>query len=340
MTNLDLDSAYVGNSQVSKIYLGNEEVWPAADPYLSMPLTFEITSPGNILWKTTNASYPKTIQYKINDGVWTNITSTTLGATISVNSGDIVQLRGDNSSYGASNYYHTFGTTCNFIPKGNIMSLIDSTGFTTATTLQEDYTFYHMFWGCGGLGDATNLKLPATALTTSCYEGMFAICTGMTTTPALPATHLALSCYAFMFASCSFSIPPALPATGLATRCYFSMFSGNYNLLETPELPATVLENYCYQGMFNVCPNLSKASVLPAAVLRPGSYAEMFKSCSSLKQITCLATDMTASTSLGNWLYGVSSTGTFYKHPNATWPSGDSGIPSGWTVVDYVDPNN
>ena len=34
-----------------------------------------------------------------------------------------------------------------------------------------------------------------------------------------------------------------------------------------------------------------------------------------------------------NWLYNVSSTGTFVKNSAATWNvSGASGIPSGWTV--------
>ncbi|MBQ8867970.1 MAG: hypothetical protein IJ013_09670 [Bacteroidaceae bacterium] len=34
---------------------------------------------------------------------------------------------------------------------------------------------------------------------------------------------------------------------------------------------------------------------------------------------------------------GVASSGTFYKNSEATWSkTGSSGIPTGWTVQDYV----
>ena len=51
--------------------------------------------------------------------------------------------------------------------------------------------------------------------------------------------------------------------------------------------------------------------------------------------MTCLATNIISSATNG-WLFGVSATGTFYKHPDMKdWPIGASGIPEGWTVVDY-----
>lgn len=46
-----------------------------------------------------------------------------------------------------------------------------------------------------------------------------------------------------------------------------------------------------------------------------------------------LATSISAGNCLSNWVKGVSSTGTFVKHPDmTTLPTGDSGIPSGWIV--------
>ena len=201
------------------------------------------------------------------------------------------------------------------------MSLIDSTGFSTATTLESGYTFYHLFWNCGNhLFDASNLVLPATILSPSCYEGMFAICSSIQTPPKLPATTLDDRCYAFMFANCTFTTPPELPATVMANSCYFSMFSGNRSLKETPEFPATQLASACYQGMFNVCTNLETVHILPAITLSPNAYAEMFKSCGNIKQITCLATDISASNCTTNWLYNVSPTGTFVKHPDTVGP--------------------
>ena len=47
-----------------------------------------------------------------------------------------------------------------------------------------------------------------------------------------------------------------------------------------------------------------------------------------------LATNISASNCLSNWVQYVASSGTFVKHPDmTTLPTGTSGIPSGWTVV-------
>ena len=42
---------------------------------VGIPLTFEIVSGGNIAWYTGDNNYTKTIEYKKNDGEWTEITS-------------------------------------------------------------------------------------------------------------------------------------------------------------------------------------------------------------------------------------------------------------------------
>jgi hypothetical protein len=53
-----------------------------------------------------------------------------------------------------------------------------------------------------------------------------------------------------------------------------------------------------------------------------------------------LATDVSASDCLYEWVFGVASSGTFVKHPDMTsLPSGVSGIPNGWTVEDYSESN-
>ena len=60
----------------------------------------------------------------------------------------------------------------------------------------------------------------------------------------------------------------------------------------------------------------------------------MFYGCSNLNHIKMLATDISATDCLSDWVSGVASTGTFVKNPNMTsLPTGNNGIPSGWTVV-------
>ena len=51
-----------------------------------------------------------------------------------------------------------------------------------------------------------------------------------------------------------------------------------------------------------------------------------------------IATDISASDCLKDWLKNVASSGTFTKATSmTTLPSGSSGIPSRWTVVDNTE---
>ena len=277
-------------------------------------LTFKITSAGTIYWVTTDSSGAKTIEYKINNGEWTSITSNTGSSapTITVNAGDKIQFRGDNTAYSNGySYSNTFSaSTAGFSVEGNIMSLINSTDFSTLTTLQSGNTFNLLFSNCTGLTSAENLILPATTLAYSCYGSMFTNCTSLTAAPELPATTLANNCYAYMFDNCtSLTIAPELPATTLANYCYHSMFFGCTSLTTAPELSTTTLVDYCYQNMFYGCTNLN--------------------------YIKCLATDISANRCTYYWVKGVASTGTFVKNPNMNdWTRGVDGIPTGWTLID------
>jgi hypothetical protein len=59
----------------------------------------------------------------------------------------------------------------------------------------------------------------------------------------------------------------------------------------------------------------------------------MFRNCTNLNKITMLATDVSATACLTNWVSGVASKGTFVKHIDMnSLPSGDNGIPTGWTI--------
>ncbi len=92
-------------------------------------------------------------------------------------------------------------------------------------------------------------------------------------------------------------------------------------------------DTYC-EEMFAGCTSLTKAPVLSASTLSENQYKNMFNGCTSLNYIKCLATDISASDCTDGWLDGVSSSGTFVKAASMNnWPSGASGIPSGWTVT-------
>ena len=200
-----------------------------------------------------------------------------------------------------------------------------------ATTL-ENSCYAYMFYGCKGLTTAP--ELPVTTLANRCYYGMFRYCTSLTQAPELPATTLTDSCYEQMFDNCtSFVNAPELPATTLADSCYNDMFGGCTSLVNAPALPATTLANSCYYYMFAGCDSLTTAPELPATTLANRCYERMFDNCLKLNYIKMLATDISASNCLNNWVYLVSSTGTFIKNAAMeSLPTGMSGIPDGWTV--------
>ena len=335
-------------------------------------LTFNILSAGTINWTASKTSIAKTIEYKLNNGEWTPITSNTSSSapTITVNSGDKLQFRGNNTAYCSVSiygdvFYNSFRGSASFELEGNIMSLIYGDNFKNNSAISSTYTFANLFSYCANLVSAENLILPATTLTDSCYYGMFQGCTSLTAAPSvLPATTLVQSCYYSMFRSCSsLTTAPELPATTLASNCYYYMFEGcvslttvpsNYlpantlvdgcyvgmfqnckSLTTAPELPATTLAERCYSYMFDGCTSLTRAPELPVATLANNCYQGMFQNCTSLNYIKCLATDISATDCTWNWVGGVASTGTFVKNPDmASWTTGDNGIPEGWTVID------
>ena len=276
-------------------------------------LTFNVLTSGTIVWKNYGTDYIKTIYYSKNGGTWTSMTSSREGTSISVNLGDVVRFKGNNDYYGHSgpsaDYSNYFNGTANVSICGNIMSLIGGDNFSNLNTLNNTYIFYALFQNYSSLIDVKNLVLPATTLTSHCYQYMFSGCTSLTTAPELPATTLATYCYYGMFNSCtsltttpelpvttltnycyynmfngctSLTTAPVLPATTLVTNCYFYMFSGCTSLTTAPALPATTLASGCYCGMFNGCTSLTTAPALPAATLTYRCYQEMFKGCTSL----------------------------------------------------------
>ena len=216
------------------------------------------------------------------------------------------------------------------------------TSLTTApqllSTTLADHCYDNMFSYCSSLTTAP--VLPATTLAPYCYQSMFSYCSSLTVAPELPATELTNGCYSYMFQNCSsLTTAPELPATTLADYCYQSMFSGCTFLTVAPQLHSTELAESCYQYMFSGCTYLTTAPVLPATTLAPYCYQSMFYGCTSLNHITCLATDISAWGCTDYWVYDVSSTGTFVKHPDMNnWTTGYSGIPSGWIVKDAYTP--
>ena len=315
-------------------------------PTIQTYLTIQSLEDNNTIgFKCNLNNVKRTISISTDNGVtWTGKTSSTSGKILAtLNTGEKMLIKGDNSSYAMSGTtegsYNYFTSTKQFVLEGNIMSLINSTNFENLSTLTSERTFYGLFYNCSKLVSAENLSLPAMTLTRDCYGSMFVSCTSLTTAPALPATALAQNCYAGMFHNCSsLTTAPELPATTLANYCYRYMFWQCKSLTTATELPATTLAEGCYQEMFAVCTSLTTAPALPATTLVDYCYNGMFDGCTKLSYIKAMfLTDPNYQSNnvyTLNWVRDVAASGTFVKNSQATWNlTGNDGIPTGWTVV-------
>jgi hypothetical protein len=148
--------------------------------------------------------------------------------------------------------------------------------------------FAGLFFKCNV--DNVGLLLPATTLTSNCYESMFEEA-HISLVPYLPALACTKKCYHRMFlynpSLYSFDDGYTLPALTLAEDCYRDMFNNCENLDSLPVLPATTMAMGCYRGMFMMT-GLTNADssigfdLLPATKLAPWCYKDMFCGCTSL----------------------------------------------------------
>ena len=298
--------------------------WDCND-FPSMYFTIESLEDDNVIHirrsVTGNTEY-----YSLNNGeTWNTMTIGNGDKTIAtLNSGETMLVKCTTSAWGSKwDTYNNFYSTKNIRVYGNVMSLIYGDNFTGQTTLGAN-ALIGLFFGYGTastggtntkLVSAKNLVLPATTLAVNTYNGMFRNCTNLVDCPrVLPATELYQDTYSSMFEKCTSLVEgPVISATTFnSTKSMARMFCMNRS------------------GKSNAA--MTKAPILPATTLGEQTYFEMFKGNGSLNEITLYAATL-GSNSLQDWVVNTGNgSGTFYKDPNLTLGTGNSGIPTGWTV--------
>jgi hypothetical protein len=319
------NGTFVKNSEMSSWATGNSGIpsgWTVenvARNYLKFTAlesgTFTLTIPASV-----TATHLASISYSLDNGAtWFTTQNTSSAVTITtptVAEGGTVLWKGSGSQTAMgqnSGQYSVFSSTGNFRCDGNVMSLLYEDNFENQVTLTKTYCFCRLFYNCTTI--TTMPQLPATTLTSNCYSGMFYGCSSLVNATKLPATTLQERCYDSMFHYCDSltNIPQdMIAAETLGISCCYRMFYSCVSMTSAPWLLAPTLRNNCYQQMFTGCKNLS--------------------------YIKCLATNITATDCTTNWVNVVAARGTFIKAAEMTsWPTGRSGIPSGWTVEDADD---
>lgn len=246
---------------------------------------------------------------------WTSMGTTAYGtpltATVPANGKLYLKANPSNHTLGTAATGNIINCSGDYNVGGYVDSLLEGDNYVnnrlyTSLGNSQWYHLHFLFKDDTHLLSATNLVMP-TNTGSACYVSMFWNCTSLISAPA------------------------TLPATTLSPTCYQSMFMDCTSLINPPSLPATTLANGCYWEMFQRCTALTQAPVLPATTLTDTCYEYMFNHCTSLNSVTTYADDISANNCTNYWLNDVAATGDFYNLGTATYPSGASGIPSGWT---------
>ena len=306
VTLCDHEFKFAGTLEASKLYKVNRAYYDD----LYTPLTFEAAADGVItinIPEEYSAPFTGIIYYKnSDDGVLVTKSDDPPVAykttEITVSTGDKVSFYGNNEVYNDHRYPITLNCSNLCYVYGNVMSLIQSSGFASVTELDGYCAFNGLFSGIDvGSHYTTNhitnhptrkLLLPATKLSGACYCEMFARCEDLRIAPELPAKNLTKECYDEMFADCtSLTEIPDIYVDSVAEDCCSGMFEGCTSLVHAPNIHVTSFPDdpddaeYCFGGMFTSCSSLTDAPVFdfPMDEHLPAScFKNAFAYCTSL----------------------------------------------------------
>ena len=210
----------------------------------NIPLTFKSIGTTTVSINKGNLFYKKST-----DNGWNSYSA---GTVISLNDNETVSFSGTNSSI--ATYFSSSGTGTQFV-YGNPHSLINWGALTPSC-------FYRLFNNNKNIVDASQLLLPATELTDSCYMQMFDSSSNttnyLTAAPAiLPATTLVNNCYHGMFAWCQYLTKGPIIAAkdGFSTGMdYMFIYDNTFSCVEahisSSISPRSIFHNVSSDGIF------------------------------------------------------------------------------------------
>lgn len=208
----------------------------------------------------------------------------------------------------------------------------------------------YMFKNCSSLTTAPVLH--QTVIGYYSYSWMFQDCTSLTIAPTIVVTEFqdgtsagatGYECYE-MFHRCSSLVTADFPLmpTLICDRSYCEMFRECPNLVTGPTINATSIGGRTspvssMYAMFLGDAKLEYSSQFVLSISGPlvaNCYSHLFYNCKKINNVKILTTDVSASNCLYNWMYGVASTGTLTATAGLNLPTGVSGKPTNWTLIE------
>ncbi|MBO4529929.1 MAG: T9SS type A sorting domain-containing protein [Paludibacteraceae bacterium] len=177
---------------------GGGDIQPAPYPQASSETAASVSGAERFSGRRNLPAMSTDLKYSTDGGeTWTEMVP---GTPVTLpKKGDKILFKGNNpSGFSTETQRIKFDIEGAFSASGNVMSLIDESGWTE--TIPNEYCFANLFESCSGLTKMPDLG--ATELKAYCYKDMFRGCTSLTSTSALPAYELKEGSYEGMFYDC------------------------------------------------------------------------------------------------------------------------------------------
>lgn len=328
-----VDKILYKGEEYTRIHKGTELI---AETPLTMDESLTIVGATSISVEDIGTATHNLEYYDTSVGSWSAMTGT-------ITPQGKIYLRGNIHTKDVNNYCHIVvdnNTAGDVYIGGNLGSINGGHRVCTSDTIFASLFRDNLYTVIGNNTFAPNLILPYMSGIGGVYERLFmgTMFTADIPTELLSTTGVAKGAFNSAFRETNIEKAPRLPVSKvIPSTCYANMFNNCSLLRDVYEIDLSADEigrEACLQMFYN-CERLENAPVLNIATLSNGCYKNMFKGCSNLNEITCFATDISATDCTYDWVNGVSATGYFFKSANMSgWTTGTSGIPAGWDVVD------
>lgn len=279
---------------------------------------FRITNISNEAGEFSIGVYSNgTMEYSLDGVNWTSYDLTTK-PSVNVNPNSNIYLRGTNFKNKQSGSVINF--TKDYTVGGNFMSLSNYATMGSVTTINNNNLIQRTFSNQTHLVSAADLNFGnVTTIGDNCLQEIFNGCTSMTTPPDLSGL------------------------TSVATYGLSNIFNSCYSLTTPPDLSGlTSIGSNGLRNIFFGCISLTTGPDLSNVTsISQNGLESAFYGCSKISTVTTPnISDLTQNNVLNNWLSNAGTEVTGTKVVNV--PTGAtittnsySGIPTGWTRVDY-----
>lgn len=219
-------------------------------------------------------------------------------------------------------------------------TLVTAPKFQSLTTINEQ-GFKGAFRACQALKNAPTFE-SLTTVGQEVFTECFQECTSLVTAPQFNNIEQAnFNQFSRCFEGCTSLVNgPTFNNIKTAERAsFYYCFSGCTSLVTAPQFPSlTEANDACFGYCFENCTSLQTAPQFPN--LTSVTYSDQlytfmycFKGCTKLQTIYTPNISTWDENTFVDWVDGVASTGVLFKSESLEIPTGNNGIPTGWTTI-------